>query len=102
MADLSRLNYDGRRLETRARELIAHTGLEDSYGETGGLIAAYDPDSRVMTIQDEAVKARWRPRDGHFFTAAQWAEMACFIRSCTEEGCPELHQHSDGEEVSCG
>src|SRR5262245_57350564 len=90
---MNKLDLDARRLETRANELIAKVGLADEYGQNGVLSANYDANEHLFVIEDEQVRTSWEVPEDHFLTAKEWAEMCCFIFSCTADGCLEEHTH---------
>ena len=86
-------DYDARRIETRAMELIRYLGLEDEYGEKGGVFAEYNPTNHEFTLSDEAIIESWIIEANHRMTTEQWEDIQCALRGFTEEGCQEVHIH---------
>ena len=90
---LSELDRDGRRLVTRANELIERQGLGDEYGGKGGLIAEYNPSTWTFYISDEATCVTWNADDKHILTQKDWDDIWCWIMSFTPHGCSGDHEH---------
>lgn len=89
----SELDFDARRLETWANDLILRLNLEAAIEKNSGLIASYNQKEGKFLVEDGTMSVSWSVPFSHMMKQSNWDEIYCWIMSFSSHGCTMDHTH---------